>query len=71
MRPAIAEAEVGDEQRGENPTVNRLQEWAAELLGKPRTLCSCPRVPCATRSPRAAPAPASIAQTSKTGKRRS
>lgn len=26
MRQAIANAEVGDEQRGEDPTVNRLQE---------------------------------------------
>ncbi len=34
MRRAIAEAEVGDEQRGEDPTVNRLQDMVAELLGK-------------------------------------
>ena len=34
MRQAIAEAEVGDEQRGEDPTVNRLQDRVAELLGK-------------------------------------
>ena len=34
MRRAIAEAEVGDEQRGEDPTVNRLQDRVAELLGK-------------------------------------
>jgi threonine aldolase len=33
MREAIARAEVGDEQRGEDPTVNRLQERVAELLG--------------------------------------
>jgi threonine aldolase len=33
MRDAIARAEVGDEQRGEDPTVNRLQERAAALLG--------------------------------------
>ncbi len=38
MRQAIAEAEVGDEQRGEDPTVNRLQDRVAELLGKPRAL---------------------------------
>ncbi len=38
MRRAIAEAEVGDEQRGEDPTVNRLQDRVAELLGKPRAL---------------------------------
>ena len=34
MRRAMAEAEVGDEQRFDDPTVNRLQERAAELLGK-------------------------------------
>jgi threonine aldolase len=33
MRGAIAAAEVGDEQRGEDPTVNALQERVAELLG--------------------------------------
>src|SRR5947209_5585937 len=33
MRRAIAEAEVGDEQRFEDPTVNALQERVAELLG--------------------------------------
>jgi threonine aldolase len=34
MRQAMAEAEVGDEQRREDPTVNRLQDMAAELVGK-------------------------------------
>ena len=34
MRQAIANAEVGDEQRGEDPTVNKLQACVAELLGK-------------------------------------
>ena len=34
MRKAMAEAEVGDEQRGEDPTTNRLQERVADLLGK-------------------------------------
>ena len=34
MRAAMAEAEVGDEQRGEDPTTNLLQEMTAELLGK-------------------------------------
>ncbi|HEY8257143.1 MAG TPA: threonine aldolase family protein [Gemmatimonadales bacterium] len=34
MRRAMAEAEVGDEQQREDPTVNRLQEMVAELLGK-------------------------------------
>ena len=33
MRRAIAAAEVGDEQRGLDPTVNALQERVAELLG--------------------------------------
>ena len=33
MRRAIAEAEVGDEQRREDPSVNRLEERAAALLG--------------------------------------
>jgi threonine aldolase len=35
MRKAMAEAEVGDEQAFEDPTVNRLCEMTAELLGKP------------------------------------
>lgn len=34
MRRAIAEAAVGDEQRGEDPSVNRLCARVAELLGK-------------------------------------
>ncbi|MCA1631489.1 MAG: low specificity L-threonine aldolase [Acidobacteria bacterium] len=34
MRRAMAEAEVGDDVYGEDPTVNRLQERAAELFGK-------------------------------------
>lgn len=34
MRAAMAEAEVGDDVYGEDPTVNRLQELAAERLGK-------------------------------------
>jgi threonine aldolase len=33
MRQAMAEAEVGDDQYGEDPTVNRLQETFAELTG--------------------------------------
>jgi threonine aldolase len=33
MRRAMAEAEVGDDVYGEDPTVNRLQERVAELLG--------------------------------------
>ncbi|MFT3863081.1 MAG: threonine aldolase family protein [Solirubrobacterales bacterium] len=34
MREAMASAEVGDEQRGQDPTVNALCEEVAELLGK-------------------------------------
>jgi len=34
MRRAMAQAEVGDDVYGEDPTVNRLQEMAAEKLGK-------------------------------------
>ena len=34
MRKAMAEADVGDEQRGEDPTTNRLQDRVAALLGK-------------------------------------
>src|SRR5262249_61698192 len=34
MRRAMAEAEVGDEQRREDPTVNELERLAAELLGQ-------------------------------------
>src|ERR1700730_9900868 len=34
MRRAMAEAEVGDDVFGEDPTVNRLQEQAAAALGK-------------------------------------
>jgi threonine aldolase len=34
MRRAMADAEVGDDVYGEDPTVNRLQSLAASLLGK-------------------------------------
>jgi threonine aldolase len=34
MRRAMAEAELGDDVYGEDPTVNRLQETAARMLGK-------------------------------------
>jgi threonine aldolase len=34
MREAMAKAEVGDDVYGEDPTVNRLQEMAAEITGK-------------------------------------
>jgi threonine aldolase len=33
MRTAMAEAEVGDDVFGEDPTVNRLESLAAEMLG--------------------------------------
>ena len=38
MRAAIAAAEVGDEQMGEDPSVNELQERVAELLGQERAI---------------------------------
>jgi threonine aldolase len=38
MRKAMAEAPVGDDQYGEDPTVRRLQERIAELLGKEAAL---------------------------------
>jgi threonine aldolase len=38
MRRFMAEAEVGDEQRHEDPTVNLLQEMVAELVGKEAAL---------------------------------
>ena len=38
MREAMADAEVGDDVYGEDPTVLRLQERAAELLGKEAAL---------------------------------
>ncbi|HEX8649893.1 MAG TPA: threonine aldolase family protein [Pyrinomonadaceae bacterium] len=38
MRCAMAEAEVGDEQKGEDPTVNRLLARVADLLGKEAAL---------------------------------
>jgi len=34
MRRAMAEAEVGDDQYGEDPTVNKLEKRAAESVGK-------------------------------------
>ena len=38
MREAMAQAEVGDDVYGEDPTVNRLETTAAQLLGKERGL---------------------------------
>ena len=38
MRAFMCAAEVGDEQKGEDPTVNRLQDIVADLLGKEKAL---------------------------------
>ena len=38
MREAMAKADVGDDVYGEDPSVNRLQERVAALLGKPAAL---------------------------------
>ena len=38
MREAMARAEVGDDQYGEDPSVNSLQERVASILGKPAAL---------------------------------
>jgi len=38
MRAAMAEAPVGDDQYGEDPTVNRLEARAAEIMGKEAAL---------------------------------
>jgi threonine aldolase len=38
MRRAMANADVGDDVYGEDPTINRFQERAAELLGKESAL---------------------------------
>lgn len=41
MRRVMAEAEVGDDVFGEDPTVNALQQKAAELLGKEAAIFVC------------------------------
>lgn len=38
MREAIYRAKVGDDVKGEDPTVNQLEEMAAERMGKPAAL---------------------------------
>ena len=38
MREAMAKADVGDDVYGEDPTINHLQELAAEKMGKPAGL---------------------------------
>ena len=41
MRRAIAEADVGDDMVGEDPTVNRLEAMVAEMLGKEAAVFAC------------------------------
>ncbi len=41
MRKAMARAEVGDDVYGDDPTVNRLEETTAELLGFEAALFTC------------------------------
>ena len=41
MRAAMAAAEVGDDVYGEDPTVNRLEALAADMLGKEAALFVC------------------------------
>ena len=38
MRQAIADADVGDDVWGEDPTVNKLEAYAAAMLGKPAAI---------------------------------
>ena len=47
MRRAMAEAEVGDDVLGDDPTVKRLEELAASGWAR-RPGCSCPRARWAT-----------------------
>ena len=49
MREAMYRAEVGDDVYGEDPTVNRLEELAAERWAK-RRRCSWSAAPWATWS---------------------
>jgi threonine aldolase len=41
MRRAMADAEVGDDMSGEDPTVNRLEALMADLLGKEAAVFAC------------------------------
>ena len=41
MRKAIYEAECGDDVYMEDPTVNKLQEMAAEITGKEKKIYIC------------------------------
>ncbi|HKD92601.1 MAG TPA: beta-eliminating lyase-related protein, partial [Terriglobales bacterium] len=38
MRRAMADAEVGDDVYGEDPTINRLEQRAAEIFGREASL---------------------------------
>src|SRR5919198_1038757 len=55
MRQAMASAEVGDEQRREDPTVNELERRAAEL-GGPAVFAGLMTRPLATSNGRFTPA---------------
>ena len=50
MRQAMAEAPVGDDVYGDDPTVNELEAFAADLLGKEAALF-VPAAPWATSWP--------------------
>src|SRR5687768_1605506 len=41
MREAIANAEVGDDMSGEDPTVNRLEKMVAGMLDKEAAVFAC------------------------------
>ncbi len=41
MRQAMADAEVGDDMSGEDPTVNRLEKHCAEMFGKEAAVFAC------------------------------
>ena len=49
MRRAMAEAEVGDDVYGDDPTVNSLQETAADAGWEKKPGCSFQAAPWATR----------------------
>ena len=61
MRKAMAEAEVGDDVYGEDPTVNALERRAAEILGTEASLLvsSGTQATCSPSSPTAAGATSS------------
>ena len=58
MREAMAAAEVGDEQRRQDPTVNRLQDRVAELLGHEAAVFLPTGTMCNLSRSRPTPAPA-------------